>query len=172
MQHDRVNPPAPGEAADLFASRRSVADVEEGQVLAPRFDAGGLLPVITSDAGTGDVLMLGYMNADALARTLATGEMHYWSRSRNVLWRKGETSGLVQRVQEILVDDDQDALFARVRVEGESGASCHVGYRSCFYRSIALDGAAARPARLIFAEQGKSFDPRLVYGDAPNPTVL
>lgn len=157
-------------ARNAFEERTSIEQVEEGLQLAPRFDAEGLLPVVTTDAIDGAVLMLGYMNAEALMRTIMTGEAHYWSRSRRVLWRKGDTSGLVQRVVELRIDDDQDAVWLRVSVEG-SGASCHVGYRSCFYRSVAT-GPDAWPPKLIFTEQTKTFDPRLVYGDAPNPTKL
>ena len=160
--------PAAGAA---FAARRTVEQVEEGLALAPRFDADGLIPCITTDASTGEVLMLGYMNGEALQRTIATGEAHYWSRSRRCLWRKGATSGLVQEVVEMRIDDDQDAVWLRVRVAG-SGASCHVGYRSCFYRSVELGGPSGGPARLVCTEPRKSFDPKDVYGDAPNPTQL
>lgn len=152
-----------------FAKRTSVEQVEEGQELAPRFDADGLIPVVTTDAASGEVLMHGYMNAEALGRTIATGEAHYWSRSRNALWHKGATSGLTQKVVEMRIDDDQDAVWLRVSVAG-SGASCHVGYRSCFYRSIPL-GASGQVV-LTFEESEKTFDPKAVYGDAPNPTKL
>ena len=154
-----------------YAARTSVEQVEEGLDLAPRFDADGLIPCVTTDAGTGEVLMLAYMNSEALQRTIATGEAHYWSRSRQCLWRKGATSGLVQETVELRIDDDQDAVWLRVRVAG-SGASCHVGYRSCFYRSVERGGPADTPARLVFTESRKSFDPKDVYGDAPNPTRL
>ena len=154
-----------------FAARMSVEQVEEGFALAPKFDADGLIPCITTDANAGEVLMLGYMNGEALQRTIATGEAHYWSRSRRCLWRKGATSGLVQEVVELRIDDDQDAVWLRVKVDG-SGASCHVGYRSCFYRSVELGGLSGGPARLVFTESRKSFDPKNVYGDAPNPTQL
>ena len=153
-----------------FAPRRSVEQVEVGLELAPKFGPDGLLPCITTDAGSGEVLMLGWMNAEALQRTLATREAHYWSRSRQVLWHKGGTSGLVQHVVELRIDDDQDALWLRVQVQPGSDsppASCHVGYRSCFYRAIDPVTGALR-----FVEDGKTFDPRVVYGDAPNPTVL
>ena len=154
-----------------FAKRTSVEQVEEGNDLAPKFDAQGLLPVVTTDAQSGDVLMLGYMNAEALSKTIETGEAHYWSRSRKVLWHKGATSGLVQKVADIRIDDDQDAVWLMVDVAG-SGASCHVGYKSCFYRSIPT-GAAPDPAlKLQFREDDKTFDPADVYGDAPNPTQL
>ena len=154
-----------------FAARSSVEQVEEGLALAPKFDADGLIPCITTDANTGEVLMLAYMNGEALKRTIATGEAHYWSRSRQCLWRKGESSGLVQETVEIRVDDDQDAIWLRVKVAG-SGASCHVGYRSCFYRTVERGGPSGVPARLVFTESSKSFDPKVVYGDAPNPTRL
>lgn len=152
-----------------FATRASVGQVEQGTQLAPKFDGAGLIPCVTSDAASSDVLMLGYMNAEALERTLTTGEAHYFSRSRGLLWHKGASSGLVQRVVEMRIDDDQDCVWLRVQVEG-SGASCHVGYRSCFYRRVerADDGAA----RLVFTESERTFDPHAVYGDAPNPTQL
>lgn len=152
-----------------FHPRQSVEQVEEGQTLAPKFGADGLLPCITTDAASGDVLMLGWMNAEALRLTLDTGEAHYFSRSRQSLWRKGATSGLVQHVIEARIDDDQDALWLRVRVAG-SGASCHVGYRSCFYRAVPTGREAG--AQLRFVEAAKQFDPVAVYGDAPNPTQL
>ncbi|MEM1111905.1 MAG: phosphoribosyl-AMP cyclohydrolase [Pseudomonadota bacterium] len=155
----------------LFAKRESIEQVEEGDVLAPKFDHEGLVPCITTDAKTGEVLMLGYMNAEALSRTLASGEAHYWSRSRECVWHKGATSGLVQDVEELLIDDDQDAVWLRVKVAG-SGASCHVGYRSCFYRSVEMGNTDEGPARLAYTESEKTFDPKEVYGDAPNPTKL
>jgi phosphoribosyl-AMP cyclohydrolase len=153
----------------LFHPRRTVAEVEEGCVLAPRFPMDGLLPCVATDAGDGAVLMIGWMNAEALERTIKTGEAHYFSRTRLAIWHKGATSGLVQRVIEMRIDDDQDAIWLRVDVAG-GGASCHVGYRSCFYRRIPVgpdaDGA------LTFSEDRKLFDPAIVYGDAPNPTIL
>jgi phosphoribosyl-AMP cyclohydrolase len=155
-----------------FKQRLSIEQVEEGKVLAPRFDEHGLIPVVTTDAESGELLMHGYMNADALAKTIETAEAHYWSRSRKALWRKGATSGLVQRVVEMRIDDDQDAVWLRVQVGG-SGASCHVGYRSCFYRSVPLGESVAKAAdNLVFEETEKTFDPKEVYGDAPNPTKL
>ena len=154
-----------------FAQRKSVEQVEEGTELAPKFDEHGLIPVVTTDFASGELLMHAYMNAEALARTIETGEAHYWSRSRQCLWHKGATSGLVQRVRELRIDDDQDCVWLRVEVAG--GASCHVGYRSCFYRTVPLgeEGKAAGH-KLAFAEQAKVFDPKEVYGDAPNPTQL
>lgn len=152
----------------LFSPRISVEQVEEGTELAPKFDENGLIPCITTDYTTGEVLMHAYMNAEALARTIETGIAHYWSRSRQTLWRKGESSGLVQQVQEIRIDDDQDCIWLRVEIPG--GASCHVGYRSCFYRSIPFGAHAGAP--LAFKESKKVFDPKAVYGNAPNPTRL
>lgn len=152
-----------------FAPRQSVEQVEEGNLLAPKFDANGLLTVVTTDVGTGDVLMMGVMNEEALLRTIQTGEAHYWSRSRQCLWHKGATSGLVQKVVEMRIDDDQDAVWLRVAVDG--GASCHVGYRSCFYRAVPT-GTEGNQIVLSFTETEKSFDPKEVYGDAPNPTQL
>lgn len=152
-----------------FFSRLSIEQVEEGHELAPKFDEHGLIPCITTAHGTGEVLMLGYMNAEALKQTILTGEAHYWSRSRKVLWHKGATSGLVQKVEELRIDDDQDAIWLRVSVNGD--ASCHVGYRSCFYRSVPT-GAGDEVRELKFEESEKQFDPKDVYGDAPNPTIL
>ena len=152
-----------------FQARRTVEQVEEGFQLSPKFDADGLLPCVTSDAVTGEVLMLGWMSSEALKMTIETGEAHYFSRSRQALWHKGATSGLVQKVVEARIDDDQDAVWLRVAVAG-SGASCHVGYRTCFYRAVPTGRDAGRP--LTFLEQQKTFDPIEVYGDAPNPTQL
>ena len=154
---------------EAFDPRTSVHVVEEGQHLAPKFDLSGLMPCVTTDAISGEVLMLGYMNAEALTLTIRTGQAHYYSRSRQVMWRKGATSGLVQDVVEMRIDDDQDAVWLRVKVQG-SGASCHVGYRSCFYREVALGQPAS--TALQFTETAKTFDPVQVYGDAPNPTIL
>lgn len=155
-----------------FETRRSVEQVEEGTELAPRFDDDGLIPVVTTDYESGELLMQGYMNAEALARTIETGEAHYFSRSRQVMWHKGATSGLVQHVREMLIDDDQDCVWLRVDVAG-SGASCHVGYRSCFYRRVPVGPeASSGRVELEFTETEKVFDPEAVYGDAPNPTVL
>ena len=117
-------------------------DLEEGPVFSPRFSADGLVTCVTVDAGDGAVLMVAHMNAEALEKTLASGIVHYWSRSRGELWRKGDTSGQVQTLVEMRVDCDQDALLARVRVGGDGGA-CHTGRRSCFYRRVdTADGVA------------------------------
>ena len=150
-------------------SRSSVEQVEESNELAPKFDNNGVIPVVTTDFSSGELLMHAYMNEEALRLTIETGEAHYWSRSRECLWHKGATSGLVQHAREIRIDDDQDCIWLRVEVGG-SGASCHVGYRSCFYRAIPFGASAGQP--LEFLEAEKTFDPTDVYGDAPNPTRL
>jgi len=152
-----------------FHPRISIEQVEEGTELAPKFDANGHMPVVTTDYATGEVLMHAYMNAEALKKTIETGEAHYWSRSRAVPWHKGATSGLVQRVREMRIDDDQDCVWLRVEVGG-SGASCHVGYRSCFYRSVPCAADAGK--QLVFVETVKAFDPVAIYGDSSNPTEL
>ena len=158
-----------------FQARRSIGQVEEGNDLAPKFDARGLITVVTTDVESGELLMQGYMNAEALGLTIRTGEAHYYSRSREVLWHKGATSGFVQNVRELLVDDDQDCIWLRVEVTG--GASCHVGYRSCFYRSVPVGEEFERLQSdghigLKWIDTDKVFDPEEVYGDAPNPTKL
>ena len=121
-------------------------ELEEGETFAPRFDANGLIACVTCDAADGQILMLAYMNEEALRLTIETGLAHYWSRSRQTLWRKGEASGQIQRVKEIRTDCDQDALLLSV-VPGGDGSACHTGRRSCFYRKIAL---GRDPARLVF----------------------
>lgn len=157
--------------SSVFAPRRSVAEVEEGRALAPRFDAQGLIPAVVTAHCDGQLLMLGYMNAEALRRTLETRQAHYWSRSRQCIWRKGETSGLIHHLVTMRVDDDQDALALEVTVAG-SGASCHVGYRSCFYRAVEMEPAAGLPYALRFIEANKIFDPEETYAGQPNPTRL
>jgi phosphoribosyl-AMP cyclohydrolase len=158
-----------------FEARKTVEQVEEGIDLAPKFDERGLITVVTTDFTSGEVLMQGYMNAEALGLTIRTGEAHYWSRSREVLWHKGATSGFVQKVRELLVDDDQDCIWLRVDVAG--GASCHVGYRSCFYRRVPVgedfnSNQSDGQIDLEWTDREKVFDPADVYGDAPNPTKL
>ncbi len=153
----------------MFAKRITIEQVEEGTELAPKFDSEGLIACVTTSAKSGEVLMLGYMNEEALRKTIETGEAHYYSRSRKVLWHKGATSGLIQKVQEMRIDDDQDAVWISVDIPGD--ASCHVGYRSCFYRAVPT-GAEAENVTLEFRESEKTFDPLKVYGDVPNPTIL
>ena len=140
--------------SSAFAARLSVEQVEEGQDFAPKFDVDGLIACVTTDADTSDVLMVGYMNAEALQRTIETGQAHYWSRSRQCLWHKGATSGLTQAVVELRIDDDQDAVWLRVNVAG-SGASCHVGYRSCFYGSVPVGDTSGGPYTLVYHETAK-----------------
>ena len=152
-----------------FEKRKSIEQVEESTELAPKFDENGLIPVVTTDFSSGEVLMQGYMNEEALKKTISLGEAVYFSRSRQALWHKGKTSGLIQKIKEIRIDDDQDCVWLRVDVKG--GASCHVGYRSCFYRSIPMDNNKSKVV-LKFEEGEKVFDPNEVYGDAPNPTKL
>ncbi len=134
-------------------------DLEEGVVLRPRFDASGLITCVTSDAASGEVLMVAHMNAEALQKTVESGEAWYFSRSRKALWRKGETSGHVQRVREIRIDCDQDAVW--LRVEQAGGAACHTGRRSCFYRAVEPGQTGAK---LTFVEAERVFDPDAVYG--------
>ena len=132
-------------------------EIEEGLKLQPKFDAFGLVTCIATDAGTGEVLMVAHMNDEALRKTIATGEAWYFSRSRNALWRKGETSGHVQRVVEMRMDCDQDAVWIRVE---QTGAACHTGRRSCFYRKVT---AGEGGGRLSFVDADRAFDSKAVY---------
>ena len=157
--------------SEKFHKRVSVEEVEEGSTLSPKFDKNGLIPCVTTDSETHEVLMLGYMNAEALIKTLEEGEAYYFSRSRQKVWHKGATSGLIQAVKEIRIDDYQDSIWLSVEVGG-SGASCHVGYKSCFYRSIPIKNKVSKNIELKWEEDKKLFDPIEVYGDAPNPTKL
>ena len=153
-----------------FEKRITVKQVEESTDLAPKFDKDGLIPVVTTDFKTNEVLMQGYMNEEAFKKTIMLKEAVYFSRSRKTLWHKGKTSGLIQKVKEIRIDDDQDSIWLKVDVIG--GASCHVGYRSCFYRSVSLNDKNSKELKLEFEEKEKVFDPKEVYGDTPNPTKL
>ena len=155
----------------MFKKRDNIKEVEEGKYLSPKFDENGLIPVVTTDFRTGDILMHGYMNDEALKKTIETKEVHYWSRSRKKIWRKGQVSGFVQIVKEIRIDDDQDSVWLSVDIG--NGASCHVGYRSCFYRSIPLGKIKnEEELEMEFKEKKKIFDPKKVYKDEPNPTKL
>lgn len=156
---------------DKFHKRLSVEEVEEGDTLSPKFDDNGLIPCVTSDFKTNEILMVGYMNEEALTQTIENGEAYYFSRSRQIVWHKGSTSGLIQTVKEIRIDDDQDSIWLSVEVSG-SGASCHVGYKSCFYRSIPLKNEVNLNLKLNWEEKEKLFNPDEVYGNAPNPTKL
>jgi phosphoribosyl-AMP cyclohydrolase len=133
-------------------------DREEGLELQPKFDASGLVTCVATDAASGDVLMVAHMNDEALRKTIASGEAWYFSRARNALWRKGESSGQTQRVIEMRMDCDQDAVWIRVE---QTGAACHTGRRSCFYRKVDRNGGGAR---LSFVDADRLFDPEKVYG--------
>ena len=155
----------------MFKKRENVADIEEGNLLSPKFNNDGLIPVITTDFKTKEVLMQGFMNSEALKKTIETKEAHYWSRSRKEVWHKGETSGFVQEVVEMRIDDDQDSIWMSVDIG--DGASCHVGYKSCFYRSITLGKIEnTEKVKIDFKEKKKKFDPEVVYKNKPNPTKI
>ena len=155
----------------MFKKRENVADIEEGNLLSPKFNNDGLIPVITTDFKTKEVLMQGFMNSEALKKTIETKEAHYWSRSRKEVWHKGETSGFVQKVVEMRIDDDQDSIWMSVDIG--DGASCHVGYKSCFYRSITLGKIVnTEKVKIDFKEKKKKFDPEVVYKNKPNPTKI
>jgi phosphoribosyl-AMP cyclohydrolase len=141
----------------LMSSSR---DIEEGLTLTPRFGADGLVTAVVTDARSGDVLMVAHMNDEALAKTIETGEAWYYSRSRQKLWKKGESSGHRQRVIELRVDCDQDAVW--LKVEQQGAGACHTGRRSCFYRAVPLGQTGA--VKLEFRDGEKAFDPKEVYG--------
>ena len=151
----------------MFIKRKSIKQVEESTDFAPKFDKSGLISVITTHYKTGNVLMLGYMNRLALKKTVETGEAYYWSRSKKTLWHKGATSGYFQKIKEIRIDDDQDAIWLKV----DTKASCHVGYKSCFYRSIPFKKELKR-IKMIFREKRKVFDPKKIYKNLTNTTKL
>ena len=144
-----------------FSERGSAQAAEEDAKLAPKFDADGLVTCVATDAASGDLLMVAHMNAEALARTIESGEAWYFSRSRRALWRKGETSGHVQRVVEMRVDCDQDAVW--IKVEQAGPGACHTGRRSCFYRVVPLGKAPDASLVLEFRDAAKAFDPAAVY---------
>tara|TARA_B100001750_G_C14989977_1_gene342022 strand:- start:82 stop:549 length:468 start_codon:yes stop_codon:yes gene_type:complete len=155
----------------MFKERNNIEEIEEGKFLSPKFDENGLIPVITCDFKTRDILMHAFMNSEALKKTIETKEAHYWSRSRKKIWRKGQVSGFIQKVKEIRIDDDQDAIWLSVDIG--KGSSCHVGYRSCFYRSIPLGKIKnEKELEMEYREKEKVFDPEKVYKDEPNPTKL
>ena len=156
---------------NFFEERKNIKQIEESTDFAPKFGSDGLIPVVTTDFESGELLMQGYMNKEAFIQTLKLGEAVYYSRSRKSLWHKGKKSGFIQIIKEIRIDDDQDCVWLRVTVNG--GSSCHVGYRSCFYRSVPF-GQWANKSKVIleFKEKEKVFDPKEVYGDVPNPTKL
>jgi phosphoribosyl-AMP cyclohydrolase len=143
----------------LFPKPGSTAEVEEGLGFTPKFDADGLVTAVVTDVKTGDVLMVAHMNAQALSNTIRTGEAWFYSRSRQKLWKKGESSGHVQRIVELRVDCDQDALWLKVEQEGPG--ACHTGRRSCFYRAVPLGQTGN--VKLEFSNADKTFDPNAVY---------
>jgi len=143
----------------LPSSKPSAAQLEEGTTLSPQFDADGLITAVATDAKSGDVLMVAHMNAEALRKTIDSGEAWYFSRSRQALWRKGETSGHFQRVIELRIDCDQDAVWLKVEQQGPG--ACHTGRRSCFYRALPLGKKGA--VTLEFRDGEKTFDPGRVY---------
>ncbi len=146
----------------VFAPRGDKSAIEEGLEFSPKFDADGLIPAIATDAKSGEVLMLAYMNDESLKLTLQCGEAVYYSRSRQELWHKGKTSGHVQKVHELLTDCDQDAIV--LKVEQVGAGCCHVGYPSCFYRRAALGEEIGELARPTPTTSSKSYDPDAVYG--------
>ena len=148
---------------NIFRERGSIESVETGLDFMPKFDAQGLIPAIATDVTTGEILMFAFMNADALAETINTRKAVYWSRSRNKIWRKGETSGNVQNVLEIRTDCDQDVIWIKVQMQGHD-AACHVGYRSCFHRALPKSAKTGSDIKLIRTEDAPSFDPGEVYG--------
>ncbi len=155
----------------MFKKRISIFEVEEGNFLSPKFDNKSLIPVVTTDHKSGDVLMHGHMNEEAFKKTIETKEAHYWSRSRKALWHKGKTSGFIQKVIDLRIDDDQDAIWMIVNIG--QGASCHVGYVYCFYRSIPLGRIKnSKRIKMKFREKKKKFDPDKVYKGQANPTKL
>ena len=155
----------------MFKKRDNIKEVEEGKYLSPKFDENGLIPVVTTDFRTGELLMHGYMNDKALKKTIETKEAYYWSRSKKNIWHKGQVSGFIQKVKEIRIDDDQDSVWLSVDIG--SGSSCHVGYRSCFYRSIPLGKIKdEEKLEIEFKETEKTFDPKKIYKDELNPTKL
>ena len=155
----------------MFKKRENVSAIEEGKLLSPKFDKDGLIPVVTTDCITGEVLMHSYMNAEALKKTIESKEAYYWSRSRKSVWHKGEVSGFIQKVIEIRIDDDQDSIWMSVDIG--NGASCHVGYKSCFYRSMPLGKVENfEKVEMEFKEKKKRFDPNIVYKNKTNPTKI
>ena len=155
----------------MFKKREQVKEIEEGKYLSPKFNEEGLIPVITMDAKSKEILMHGYMNDEALKKTIETKEVYYWSRSRKKIWHKGEASGFKQKVVEMKIDDDQDAIWLTVDIG--NGISCHVGYRSCFYRNIPLGQIKdLEQIEMDFKERKKLFDPEKIYKNKPNPTKI
>ncbi len=144
-----------------FTPRGEKPEIEEGARFQPKFDDAGLIPCITQDVTTGEILMFAFMNAEALKETIRTGIAHYYSRSRRKLWKKGESSGHLQRIEEIRTDCDQDVVLIKVK---PAGPACHVGYPTCFYRKLTVSAKAGEPVGLSAEGMSKVFDPDAVYG--------
>jgi len=155
----------------MFKKRENIDEIEEGNLLSPKFDNDSLIPVITMCSKTKDILMHGYMNVEALKKTIETKEAHYFSRSKKAIWKKDKIGGFTQNVIEIRVDDDQDFIWLTVDIG--DGSSCHVGYQSCFYRSIPLGPIDnGRQIEMKFLEKKKKFNPEEVYKGQPNQAKI
>jgi phosphoribosyl-AMP cyclohydrolase len=156
-----------------FAKRSSVKEIEEGVLFSPKFNADGLLPCITIEYETNQILMFSYLNQEALKKSISLKLAHYYSRSRNNIWLKGEVSGMKHFIEDIFIDDDQDSIIYVVKLsepsKGGKKASCHVGYKSCFYRKIKIND---KNIELEFTEKEKSFNPDIVYQGIINPTKI
>ena len=156
-----------------FNKRESIKQIEEGYTLCPKFNENKLIPCITIEQGTNEVLMFSYVSEEGLKKTILTEKAHYFSRSRGKIWLKGETSGMYHNICNIFIDDDQDCLIYEVSLErptkGGEKASCHVGYKSCFYRKISVKDDKIS---LKYTEESKIFDPDIVYEGIPNPTKI
>ena len=156
-----------------FKKRVSIEQIEESKDICPKFDKVGLLPCITIESETKMILMFSFINEEAFKKTILSKKGHYFSRSRNNVWKKGETSGMFHEIVNVYIDDDQDSVIYEVKLnspkKGGKKASCHVGYKSCFYRKIKINKGEIK---LEFIEQEKAFDPKIVYEGIPNPTKL
>jgi phosphoribosyl-AMP cyclohydrolase len=152
-----------------FGPPGSIKEAEEGLAFTPKFDADGLVTCVATDSRSGDVLMVAHMNAEALRRTIESGQAWYYSRSRKNLWRKGETSGHGQRVVEMRIDCDQDAVW--IKVEQDGPGACHTGRRSCFYRAVPLGASSSGRFALEFHDSEKTYDPEAVYGSNKKPSA-
>ena len=157
----------------IFDKRNTVKQIEEGNKLCPKFNKDGLIPCITIEDKTKEILMLSYLNEEALKKSISSLKAHYYSRSRNSIWIKGEVSGMTHEIKNILVDDDQDSIIFVVKLskptKGGEIASCHVGYKSCFYRKVEV---SSDKIILEYTENRKAFDPEIIYEGIDNPTKV
>ncbi len=157
-----------------FKKRTSINQIEEGVELCPKFNSEGLLPCITVEEKTKEILMFSYLSPEAFKKSIQTKKAHYYSRSRKSIWLKGETSGMYHFIKKIFIDDDQDCVIFEVKLtkpsKGGNVASCHVGYKSCFYRKISVK--KNNEISLKFIEKNKAFDPEVIYKGIPNPTKI